>query len=119
MNIQKTFPYLVAGYLVFVGLFFIIFSLFDMPLLNAEPPGSYILSVISVTFITVGICYIVLLHMGKLTKSGKSFVEIRIEAIEKIKDPTMLSKIALEDSNPECRKAAQKRLEDLKIIQRS
>lgn len=119
MNIQKAFPYLVAGYLVFVGLFFIIFSLFDMPLLNVEPPGSYILMVIDVIFIAVGICSIVLLHKGKLTKSGKPLIEIHIEFIEKIKDPALLSKIALEDSEPECRKAAQERLEDLKTIQHS
>ena len=116
MNIQKAFPYLVAGYTVVVGLFFLITPLIDTPFLNAEPPGSYILSVVSIIFIVVGSFYIYLLHKGKLAKAGKSIAEVRQEAIEKMKDPVLLSKIALEDSNPENRKAAQERLEDLKII---
>lgn len=116
MNIKRAFPYLVAGYSVVVGLFFIISSLIDMPFLNAEPPGSYILSVVSIIFIVVGSFYIYLLHKGNLAKAGKSIAEVRQEAIEKMKDPVLLSKIALEDSNPENRKAAQESLEDLKII---
>ncbi len=116
MNIQKAFPYLVTGYSVVVGLFFLISSLIDTPFLNAEPPGSYILSIVSLIFIVVGSCYIYLLNKGKLKRTGKFIAEVRKEAIGKIKDPAMLSKIALEDSNPECRKAAQERLEDLKII---
>lgn len=116
MNIQKAFPYLVAGYTVVVGLFFLISSLIDTPFLNAEPPGSYILSVVSIIFIAVGSFYTYLLHKGKLKRTGKSIAEVRQEAIEKIKDPALLSKIALEDSNPECRKAAKERLEDLEII---
>lgn len=116
MNIQKAFPYLVAGYSVVVGLFFIILLLIDMPFLNVEAPGSYILSIVSLIFIVVGSCYIYLLNKGKLKRTGKFIAEVRQEAIEKMKDPAMLSKIALEDSNPKCRKAAQERLEDLKII---
>jgi len=116
VNIKKAFPYLVACYLIVVGLFFIIASWIDTPFLDTQPPGSYLLSAVSIIFIGVGACYIYLLYKGKITKAGKSIAEVRQEAVEKMKDPGLLAKIALEDSNPETRKAAKERLEDLKIL---
>jgi len=116
MNIKKAFPYLVACYSIVVGMFFIIASLIDSPFLDTQPPGSYLLSAVSIIFIGVGTCYIYLLYKGRLTRAGKSISEVRQEAIEKMKDPGLLAKIALEDSNPETRKAAKERLEDLKIL---
>ena len=61
MNLKNNIPYLVACYLIAVGLLFISSSLINMPFLNTEPPRSYILMVISVIFIIAGIGAIYLL----------------------------------------------------------
>jgi len=114
MYIKRVFPYLVACYSVAVGLLFITASLADIPFLDTEPPGSYILSAISITFIFGGVCFICLLYKGRLKKEGKTIAEVRRESVEKIKDPSVLSKIALEDPYPERRKAAHERLKQLK-----
>jgi hypothetical protein len=113
MHLKKNFPYGVAGYVIAVGVFFCVSTLIEGALLDPEPPGSYFLIVLSIIFIGAGICAIFLLHQGKLEKSGKSITEVRQQAIEKLKDPTMLAQIALEDQNPEIRKTAEERLEEL------
>lgn len=113
MYLKKNFPYLVAGYVIAVGLFFSVSALIKGIFLDPEPPGSHFLTVLSIIFIGAGIYSIYLLSHGKLEESGKSITEVRQESIEKLKDTALLAKIVLEDRNPEIRKTAEERLEEL------
>jgi hypothetical protein len=113
MYLKKDFPYLVAVYVIAVGVFFCVSALIEGALLNPEPPGRYYLLVLSVIFVGIGTFSIYLFNRGKLKKSGKSVTEVRQEAVEKMKDPAMLAQIALEDQSLEVRKTAEERLSDL------
>jgi len=113
MYLKKHFPLVVAVYITAGGMFFCISALIEGALLNPEPPGRHFLLVVSIIFIAVGIYSIYLFNRGKLKKAGKSIAEVRQEAVEKMKDPSMLAQIALEDQNPEIRKTAEKRLDEI------
>jgi hypothetical protein len=113
MYLKKGFPYVVAGYIITVGVFFCISTLIEGALFDPEPPGSHFLLVFSIIFIGAGAYSIYLLSRGRLEKSGKSIAEVRQESIEKLKDPALLAEISLKDQNPEVRKTAEERLEDL------
>jgi hypothetical protein len=54
------------------------------------------------------------LRKGKLKKKGASLTDVRQEAIEKLKDPELLSRIAIKDSDSELREKAMERLKELK-----
>jgi len=113
MYLKKNFSYVVAGFVFAVGLFFGVTSLVEGAFLDPEPPGSHFLIGISFIFVCAGIYSLYLLNRGKLKKAGKSITEVRQESIEKLKDPGLLAQIALEDENPEIRKTAEQRLEEL------
>ena len=113
MYLKRNCPYIVAGYVTAVGLFFSYSAFIEGAFLDPEPPGSHFLAVLSIIFIGAGIYFIYLLNRGKLKKSGKTITEVRQEAIEKLKDQALLAQIALEDKNREIRKTAEKRLDEL------
>jgi predicted CopG family antitoxin len=113
MYLKKIFPYIVAGYVIAVGLFFCASVLLEGAFINPKPPGSRFLLAVSIMFIGAGVFFIYLYSRGKLKRSGKSISEVRQEAVEKLKDPAMLARIALEDQNPDIRKTAEERLEEL------
>jgi hypothetical protein len=113
MHLKENFPYVVAGYVIAVGVFFCVSALIEGALLDPAPPGSHFLIVFSIIFIGAGIYSIYLLNQGKLEESGKSITEVCQEAIEKLKDPALLAQIVLEDQNPKIRKTAEERLEKL------
>lgn len=113
MNLKQNFPYVVAGYIFATGVFFGMSALIEGALLDPEPPGRYVVLAVSIIFMGAGIYSIYLVKRGKLRKAGKSVTEVRREAIGKMKDPTMLAQIALEDQNPVIQKTAEKRLKDL------
>jgi hypothetical protein len=113
MSVKKNFPYVVAGYIIATGVFFCMSTLIEGALLDLEPPGRYVLLAVSIIFIGAGIYSVYLVNRGKLRRAGKSVTEVRREAVEKIKDPSMLAQIALEDQNPVIQKTAEKRLKKL------
>jgi len=113
MYLMRNFPYIVAGYILAVGMFFCISALVEGGFLNPEPPGRHFLTILSILFIGVGIYSILILRRGKLEEFGKSINEVRQESIVKLKDTSLLARIALEDESPEIRNAAEKRLEEL------
>ena len=47
MNLKKIIPYAIAGYVILVGVFFGISTLFNGVFVDPEPPGSYFLRIIS------------------------------------------------------------------------
>ena len=113
MCLKKNFPYIVAGFVIVVGVFFCVSVLLEGAVMTPEPPGSRFLLVVSIIFIFLGIYSIYLYSRGKLKKSGKSITEVRQEAVEKLKDPAMLARISMEDQNPAIRKTAEDRLQEL------
>jgi hypothetical protein len=113
MNLRKNIPYAIAGFVTAVGVLFCVSVLIDGILVDTEPPGSHVLIGISIFFMSVGIYYMYLLSRGKLKGSGKSIVDVRQEAIEKMDDPVLLARIASGDEPSEIRKNAQKRLEEI------
>jgi hypothetical protein len=113
MYLKKNFPYLVGVFVVAVGVFFCLSTLFRGAFLNPEPPGSRFLIAVSIIFIGAGIYLSYLFKKGKLKKAGNSITEVRREAVETLKDPAMLAQIALDDNDPEIRKTAGKRLEEI------
>jgi hypothetical protein len=113
MYLKKNFPYLVACYVIAVGVLFCVSSLIKGVFVDPKPPGSHFLIGISIIFIGTGIYFIYLLNQGKLEGSGKSITEVRIESIQKMKDTALLARIVLEDQNPDIRKTAEDRLEEL------
>jgi predicted CopG family antitoxin len=113
MNFERMFAHIVAGYLIAVGLFFGLASIFQVPYLQIEPAGKVLVLGISTVFAALGFGSLFLLRQGKLKKKGASLTEVRQEAIEKLKDPELLSRIALKDDDSELREAAKERLKEL------
>ena len=114
MNFERMFAHIVGGYLIAVSLFFGLASIFEVPYLQIEPDGKVFALGISTVFAASGAGSLFLLRKGKLSKEGASLTEVRQEAIEKLKDPELLSRIAIKDADSELREAAKERLKELK-----
>jgi hypothetical protein len=113
MNWRRDFPYVVACYLISVGLFFILSDMLGANYLSAGPPGKYYLYFLSIIFIVAGIVAVYLKFQGRLKKSGKSLKEVRLEAIENLNDAALLANIALEQTDAEIQSAAEERLKEI------
>lgn len=114
MNLYRDFPYLVAGYLIAVGLFFILSDILGAAYLSAASPEKYYLYGVSVIFIVCGALSFYLKYQGKLKKSGKSVKEVRLDAIANLNDAGLLANIALEENDDdEIQSAAEERLKEL------
>jgi predicted CopG family antitoxin len=114
MHLERIFAHIVAGYLIAVGLFFGLASIFQISYIHIEPTGKFYVLGISAVFAASGACSFFLLRKGKLKKEGASLTEVRQEAIEKLKDPELLSQIAIKDADSELRETAMERLRELK-----
>jgi flagellar motor component MotA len=113
MNLNRDFPYLVACYLIAVGLFFILSDILGAAYLSAGPPGKYYLYALAIIFIAAGTGAFILKYQGKLRRSGKTIKEVRLQAIENLNDAALLANIALEQDDEQIQNAAQERLKDL------
>ena len=114
MHFERMLSHIVAGYLIAVGLFFGLASIFQMPYLQIKQTGKFFVLGISAVFVALGVGSFFLLCKGKLKKKGATLTEVRKEAIEKMNDPQLLSRIATKDENTELRELAQDRLKELK-----
>lgn len=114
MHLERIFAHVVAGYLIAVGLFFGLAAIFQVPYLHIESAGKFYVLIISAVFAALGAGSFFLLRKGKLKKEGATLAEVRQEAIEKLKDPELLSRIAIKDSDSELRASAQERLKEIK-----
>jgi predicted CopG family antitoxin len=114
MHLERIFAHIVAGYLMLVGLFFGLAAVFKIPSINVQPAGKFYVLGISIVFIVLGIGSFFLLRQGKLKKEGASISEVRQEAVEKLKDPELLARIAIKDPDAELRESAQERLKEIK-----
>lgn len=114
MHLERMFARIVAGYLMFVGLFFGLASILQLPYISIQPSGKLYVLVISAIFMASGIGSFFLLRKGKLKKEGASIKEVRHEAIEKMKDPELLARIAIKDPDDALRESAKERLKEIK-----
>jgi hypothetical protein len=114
MYFERRLAHIIAGYLIAVGLFFGLASIFQMPYLQIEPAGKIYVLGISAIFVALGVGSFFLLRKGRLKKKGASLTEVRQEAIEKLKDPQLLSRIAVNDDDVKVRESAQERLKEIK-----
>jgi hypothetical protein len=113
MHLERFFAHIVAGYLIAIGLFFGFASVIQIPYIDVQPSGQFSVLGISVVFAVFGIGSLYLLRKGKLKKEGAAISEVRQEAIEKMNDAMLLSRIATQDSDAKLRKVAQERLSEL------
>jgi hypothetical protein len=115
MNSKEIFPVTVMGYLLLIGIFFLIASTIGIPFFTAKTPGKYYLTAISISFILLTGYFFVLWQRGRLKKKGITVVDIRKETIEKMKDETFLAKIATDENEYfEVRERAAKRLQEIR-----
>ncbi|MGD8381375.1 MAG: hypothetical protein PVJ11_04455 [Syntrophobacterales bacterium] len=111
---KKTFlPMATAAFIVAVGLLLLGAALIDLPPLKVKSPENYVLAGVAVFFLLFGCVYGYLLATDKLTRKGRTITEVRQEAVEKIKDQSLLARVATEDPNKEVREAAQERLQEI------
>lgn len=116
MHLERMFAHIIAAFLIAVGLIFGFASVIQMSFLDVQPSGKHIVLGISAVFALGGISAFYLLRKGKLKKAGASITDIRQEAIEKMNDPQLLSRIATKDANTALRELAQDRLKELKGV---
>jgi hypothetical protein len=114
MNKNSVIPLIFTVLITGVGLLFLVAAVFDLPRLGVKPPGSYLLSGVSLFFILFGITYGYLLVTGRLKKKGRTIVEVRQEAVKKMQDQTLLARLATGDTDPVVREAAEERLQELR-----
>lgn len=102
-----------AAFIVAVGLMFLGAVLIDLPPLKVKSPENYVLAGVALFFLLFGCVYGYVLATGKLAGKGKTITEVRHEAVEKIKDQSLLARMATEDPDKEVREAAQERLQEI------
>ena len=102
-----------AAFIVGVGMLFLGAALIDLPSLKVKSPENYVLAGAAIFFVLFGCVYGYLLARGKLTGKGRTVTEVRQEAVEKIKDQSLLARMAREDPDKEVRAAAQERLQEI------
>lgn len=113
MKLLKNFPFWVAFYITVVGLVLIFLMVIQTPYIEIKEPNKYFVTVVSFILFLLGVVYGYLALRGKLEPKGLSVTEVRKQSLEKIKTESYLAKIAKEDSDPEVRQAAIKRLEEI------
>jgi hypothetical protein len=99
MHLERIMPRIIAGYLIAVALLFGFTSVVQTPYIDFKPPGSFWVLGISAFFAIFGISSLYLLRKGKLKREGASISKVRQEAVKKMNDPTLLSRIATRDPN--------------------
>jgi len=111
---KNVFPFLVSCFVTLVGAFFLFLTVVETPVLKSEPPGKFYLMGLATLFVLAGLYFMVMARRGELKKQGKTILEVRLEAVEKLKDPMLLEKIVLDDDEPqEVKELAKKRLAEL------
>ena len=116
MHLERTLARIIAGYLIAVALLFGFASVAQIPYVDVQPTGKLWILGISAVFAIFGISSLYLLRKGKLKREGASISEVRQEAVEKMNDPMLLSRIATRDPNTKLREVAQKRLTELEEL---
>ncbi len=114
MSEAKTvLPMLIAFFIALSGALLLSLSLLGADFFSPQPPGKYVLMGLSAAFVLAGAYFAVMAYRGELKRRGKSIFEVRKEAVEKLKDPILLKKIAADEEEPEeIRALAQERVKE-------
>jgi hypothetical protein len=112
-ELKSILPLLVAVYVSATGIFFILASVFNTRIAPAGENGNALLLAISAAFVLAGVYFAFLFFTDRLKRKGKSIIEIRLEAIQKYDSQSILADIVRNETVPEIREAAQRRLEEI------
>lgn len=113
MDKKTLLPIATAAFIVAVGLLFLSAALLDLPALRIKSPENYALAGVAVFFLLFGCVYGYLLATDKLAGKRRTITEVCQEAVEKIRDQSLLARLATEDPDMEVREAAQERLQEV------
>ncbi len=112
-EVKTVFPMLIACFIALSGAVLLSLSLMGADFFSPQPPGKYILMALSAAFVVAGGYFAVMARRGELKRQGKTILEVRKEAVEKLKDPILLKKIAADEDEPEeIRTLAKERLNE-------
>lgn len=113
-GIKKTIDRVVVFYIILTGATILGLTLTGSSLLKSEMPGKAYLMSLSFAFILAGLYFLYGLREGKLSNAdAKTELDVRIEAVAKLKDPTLVARIAKEDPHAKVRDTALHRLKEL------
>ena len=110
---KRAIPLLIALYVSATGIFFILASVFNTRITSAGGNGNAILLAISIGYALAGVYFAFLFFTDRLKRKGKSIIEIRVAAIRKYDSQTILADIIRNETVPEIREAAKRRLEEI------
>ena len=114
MNLKSAFPVMVMGFVLVTGALFLAAGLVGVPFLSVDASRAPVVSIMAGALIAASILFYLAWQRGRLRKQGKSLLEVRMEAVEKAKEPSTLVKIAEDpDEHPDVRRRAGERLKDL------
>jgi hypothetical protein len=113
MQGQERHPQLIAAAVAATGALFLAAGVMEWSFLQAQPPGAYLLTGISVAFILGGGYFFFMAHRGHLDPQGETIVEVRMRAIENMRSTELISRIAQDDPDPEVRQKALQRLTEI------
>lgn len=113
MSQRERHPQLIAAGIVATGALFLAASIFEIHFLSVQPPRAYFLTALSIVFMFYGGYFFVKALRGQLKPRGETITEIRLQAIEKMDSPEMLSQIAREDPDTTVRAKALEKLETI------
>lgn len=114
MNLKSAFPVMVMGFVLVTGALFLAAGLVGVPFLSVDASRASVVSIVAGVLIAASILFYFAWQRGRLRKQGKSLLEVRMEAVEKAKEPSTLVKIAEDpDEHPDVRRRAGERLKDL------
>jgi hypothetical protein len=113
MDKKNFIPMASAAFIAAVGLMFLGAVLIDLPPLKVKSPENYVLAGVAVFFLLFGCVYGYVLATGNLAGNGRTITEVRQEAIQKMRDQTLLARMATEDPDKQICKAAEERLQEI------
>lgn len=114
MNLKSAFPVMVMGFVLLTGAFFLVAGLGGIPFLSVDAARTPAVAILAGVFMAASILFYLAWQQGRLRKQGKTLLEVRLQAVEKAKEPSTLVKIAEDpDEHPDVRKRAGERLKDL------
>jgi len=111
--LKRWFPTLVAAFILAVGVFFAATSLLETRIVTPRPEGRNVLLVVAAFCVVAGGIFLAMALKGGLKRRGKTVAEVRKAAVANLKAESLLADIALKDPNPEIRRTAKKRLEEI------
>jgi membrane protein implicated in regulation of membrane protease activity len=114
VNLKSAFPVIVMGFVLLTGAFFLVAGLGGIPFLSVDAARTPAVTILAVLLVAVSVLFYFAWQQGRLRKQGKTLLEVRLQAVEKAKEPSTLVKIAEDpDEHPNVRKRAGERLKEL------